>query len=116
MLAVLATALCCGLTGSCGGDALGPPVDLSKGRSAAIGDPCPQGTECRSGSFCDDDPDYPQGYCTKNCSTGGDCPDGSACVKDGERTRCLAICDGPRGSCAAPGARCLDGVVNHVCS
>lgn len=56
-----------------------------------VGGPCFNILDCRSGSFCADGPDFPDGTCTLPCDGHGDCPGPSLCA-DREGGACLLAC------------------------
>ena len=71
------------------------------------------GARCDKTSECDDrclgpSGDYPQGFCTVDCSSDGDCPGDAACV-DREGGVCLFTC-ADDGDCRflGPGWNCHD--------
>ncbi len=90
--------------GSCAGDAVCQD-GLCFPSGLALGDPCAQNLECRSG-IC-------AGTCTRVCTADADCPDGFSCNPAGEVSGCFPLPDSTppadgRGGCAVsasgPGA------------
>jgi hypothetical protein len=47
-----------------------------------VGDPCVTGGDCGPGR-CVQGPSFPDGYCAAGCEDGGQCPNGSACLRGG---------------------------------
>lgn len=58
----------------------------------AVGGRCVDEFDCAAGSFCLGE--YPDGTCTRNCGSAGDCPGGSICI-DYRGGVCLLPCTSP---------------------
>jgi serine protease len=57
-----------------------PAFDYEEGEETGdgpVGAACTTSADCAGGLYCE--PSLPAGYCTKDCSGGSDCPDGSSC-------------------------------------
>lgn len=97
----------------CGGSSAGPT-------SRAVGGACASNSDCDS--TCLVNQTFPSGYCTKNCSSDGDCASGSQCVKDDFGNICEVLCStvssctefGPKFACDGK-ARVSDGSTAKVC-
>jgi serine protease len=82
-----------------------PQVNVSDDAARVIGTPCTDDGTCGPGGTCA--LGFPQGYCTKDCSTAA-CPTGAKCLSGSTLSICLDTCTGPRrggGTCRA----------NYVC-
>jgi hypothetical protein len=80
-----------------------------------IGSRCTSGGQCGTMPFDCNTAGYPGGYCTKSCTTDGDCPLDAACIDHACRRRCVheADCRQNEGySCAQSSGTtvCLPGV------
>ncbi|NOY91875.1 MAG: hypothetical protein GXP55_11815 [Deltaproteobacteria bacterium] len=116
----LGLALTLVFSAACGDDSA--PSDAGDARADAapdgsapltglVGSACVEDADCLAGLSCFEGPDgarpWPGGYCTRDCSSAGDCPGGSVCgiaYDDGTASYdlCQAICsreEGSRGSC-----------------
>lgn len=83
--------------------------------SSRIGQPCSSGSQCDAGGICATN--YPEGYCTQQCST-TTCPVGSDCysLSDGS-AYCFATCTGvgTQGSCRVQYVCTGDGTGGGAC-
>jgi len=57
-----------------------------------VGASCRDQFDCAAGSFCLQDRGFPDGTCTQNCGSDGDCPGDSRCVEVHGGV-CLLPCD-----------------------
>ena len=85
------------LTVGCG-SAAGP-------NSRAVGGACTANSDCDQ--MCLSNQTFPNGYCTRPCTSDGDCASGSMCVKDDFGQICEVLCStvesctvfGPKFAC-----------------
>jgi hypothetical protein len=73
----------CGGTLSCGGCSAGFTCSnfacVPVATNARVGDACAMDNQCTSGGFCGLNPNFRDGYCSKQCQFDNDCPSGSHC-------------------------------------
>lgn len=121
----------------CGGDFLCRPMYVGGPkrctRECTTSSQCMMGTRCESigeerycvqgdvGRLCSSDDECNskclpnQGYCTSQCSSGGDCPNGFGCASTGSGKVCVKVAiycdqrDPSAGTCAPQGAACDPG-------
>lgn len=78
----------------------GPTVEADSGPTTPVvtapGSECGNDSDCEGGAcWTEADTGLPGGYCTADCSEGGECPSGSACITVGQNgeAACLQSCD-----------------------
>lgn len=110
---ILTSLLIASILAGCGGSASGPT-------SRAVGGACKSNADCQD--TCLNNPTFPNGYCTRNCTSDADCASGSQCVKDDFGNICEVLCSsvahctdfGPKFACD-PKARVANGENAMVC-
>ena len=70
--------------------------------SRAVGGACAANSDCDQ--TCLTNQTFPSGYCTRNCTSDGDCASGSQCVKDDFGQICEVLCS-TVSSCTVFGAK-----------
>jgi hypothetical protein len=62
----------------------------STGVSRDLGAACLQTSDCTS--RCLPDPQFPNGFCTRDCTSDGDCPSEASCAATSDGMVCLFAC------------------------
>ncbi|MBS2021629.1 MAG: hypothetical protein JST92_04415, partial [Deltaproteobacteria bacterium] len=97
---------CAALGGGCVPTGMCP--DDGVAASATLGQGCSVTSDCGAGETCFNSPDFPGGFCSRNCDEAGQkgCPTAARCVESPLGAMCMPTCTGT----------CRSGTGNYTCA